>query len=449
MDYSRIINNPMLGEARRKRMKRILQATTFVGRKLRDALEPTPTVVEGEFHVEPDVAPEQSSTQPEVEVTIITPQSDNVSAEQDMSSLVIPVESTSQQADTNNTTETSQNDIPHKVSELPFLIPIKEKLKEWARKLSTSQPTAEQSDETEPEDQQFRSGTYTNEIGKRSYKVYVPSNYHGQALPLVVMLHGCTQSPDGFAKATYMNDLAEEHGFFVVYPAQIFKANLGKCWNWFKEEEQQRDLGEPALIAGITRHIIETYNIDRQRVYVSGISAGGAMAMIMGVTYPDLYAAVGVHSGVAYGVAHNIPSGLAAAQGGGSVPSERLMNAPGEKAKQRMVPTIVFHGDQDSAVNPNNSDNIIEQWMTIRAERGNDTKPQITVHRGQVPNGHAYTRSVYHEESGPSLMEKWLVHGTGHAWSGGNPDVMFTDSQGPNASQEMVRFFYEHSHPGA
>jgi poly(hydroxyalkanoate) depolymerase family esterase len=247
-----------------------------------------------------------------------------------------------------------------------------------------------------------------------------------------------------------MNEFAEKHSFLVLYPAQTFKANLAKCWNWFKESEQQRDQGEPAIIAGMTREIIKTYKVDSRRVYVAGISAGGAMAMVLGATYPDLYAAAGIQSGVPYGVAHNIPTGLAAIKGIGLASADKLSSAPGGQAKLRSVPTIVFHGDQDSLVHPGNGDQIIAQWLEVGAQQNSAApKPQVKVEQGQVPGGHAYTRSIYHDEDGVTLMEQWLVHGAGHAWSGGNPNVAWTDAKGPNASQEMLRFFYEHPHPEA
>ncbi|MCB0194519.1 MAG: PHB depolymerase family esterase [Anaerolineae bacterium] len=289
--------------------------------------------------------------------------------------------------------------------------------------------------------------SYTNAAGTRSYKVYVPSGYRGQSVPLMVMLHGCTQSPDDFAASTRMNELGEEHTFLVAYPEQTFKANFTKCWNWFKVAEQQREQGEPSLIAGITREVMKAYNVDARRVYIAGISAGGAMAMVMGMTYPDLYAATGIQSGVPYGVAHNIPTGLALIKMGGSTSADRLTSAPGDTSKVRVVPTIVFHGDEDSMVNPCNGDSIIGQWMQVRAEKEKRPQPKVTVHRGQVPGGHSYTRSVYQEDGEPPIMEQWLVHGAGHAWSGGNPNIAWTDGKGPDASREMLRFFFEHPHP--
>jgi poly(hydroxyalkanoate) depolymerase family esterase len=299
---------------------------------------------------------------------------------------------------------------------------------------------------------QFISGTYTNQAGTRTYKLYIPTSYHGQALPLVVMLHGCTQSPDDFAAGTRMNVFAEEQLFFVVYPAQTSGANGSKCWNWFKTADQQRDQGEPALIAGITRQIASSYAVDAQRIFVAGLSSGGAMAAIMAMTYPDLYAACGIHSGLAYGAAHDMPSAFAAMQGGGAIVAS-LRNGRIVGPGTRVVPLIVFHGDRDTTVNVRNADQVIAQWAqlytseTPDAARGSQLK--ATVQRGQAPAGGAYTRAIYPDARGEAIMEQWLVEGAGHAWAGGSPAGSFTDPQGPDATREMVRFFTAHRLPKA
>jgi poly(hydroxyalkanoate) depolymerase family esterase len=296
---------------------------------------------------------------------------------------------------------------------------------------------------------QYIEGSYTNPAGTRAYKLYIPSRYKGQALPLVVMLHGCTQSPDDFAAGTRMNVLAERELFFVLYPAQAAPANPSKCWNWFQTTDQQRGHGEPCIIAGLTHQICSTYHLNARRVYVVGLSAGGAMAAIMGMAYPDLYAAMGVHSGLAYGAAQDLPSAHAAMQHGGvTATRQRDSRASALGICPWVVPTIVFHGDQDTTVHPSNADEVLAQWATIDSGDGPDTNVgmnlRVTVNRGEVPDGHVYTRSIYHNVSGHAVMEQWLVHGAGHGWSGGSPHGSFTDPKGPDASREMIRFFSQH-----
>ena len=290
---------------------------------------------------------------------------------------------------------------------------------------------------------QFIHASYTNQAGTRDYKLYVPGGHHGQALPLIVMLHGCTQSPDDAAAGTRLNALAEKELFFVAYPAQTTSANQNKCWNWFKATDQQRDRGEPSIIAGITREVVATYQLDPRRVYVAGMSAGGAMAAILGVSYPELYAAVGVHSGLAYGAARDMPSAFAAMRGGAAAAAlpEGRFGAGGSPA--RVVPTIVFHGDSDKTVHPRNADEVIAQWAGAAA-LSLAAKPRVSVSQEQVADKHAYTRSVYHDAVGRPVMEQWLVHGAGHAWSGGSQEGSYTDPKGPDAATEMVKFFYRH-----
>jgi poly(hydroxyalkanoate) depolymerase family esterase len=291
---------------------------------------------------------------------------------------------------------------------------------------------------------QFLDGSYTNQAGTRSYKLYIPSGYRGQALPLVVMLHGCTQTPEDFAAGSRMNLLAEKKLFFVAYPAQANGANPSKCWNWFQPTDQQRGSGEPSIIAGITKQIANTYKIDPRRVYVAGLSAGGAMAAIMGMSYPDLYAAIGVHSGLACGAGYDLPSAFAAMQNGGQKNDLPLTAG----TRNKIVPTIVFHGDLDKTVHPCNGELVLTQWATSEA-RGKSSSVagknlRVSKTKQEIPNGHSYTRSIYHDASNRAVMEQWLVHGAGHAWSGGSPNGSYTDPKGPDASQEMVRFFYEH-----
>ena len=277
----------------------------------------------------------------------------------------------------------------------------------------------------------FIGGSYAGAGAARDYKLYIPPRADDSAaLPLVVMLHGCTQNPDDFAAGTAMNELAQAQGFYVLYPAQSKQANPQGCWNWFKHTHQQRGRGEPALLAGMTQEVMARHPIDPRRVYVAGLSAGGAMAAILAETYPDLYAAVGVHSGLAAGAAGDLPSALSAMKGGRA----------GSAVSVHGVPTIVFHGDADPTVHPANGDHV------VKASAGMD----CVVETQRVPQGdaRASTRRTYTESGhGRVVAEHWLVHGAAHAWSGGRSQGSYPDSRGPDASAEMLRFFLEHPRP--
>jgi poly(hydroxyalkanoate) depolymerase family esterase len=289
-----------------------------------------------------------------------------------------------------------------------------------------------------PDGARFVAGSFASEAGSRGYKLYIPSSYRGEAVPLVVMLHGCTQSPDDFAAGTRMNALAEEHGCLIVYPGQTQAANAQKCWNWFSPGDQQRDQGEPSLIAGITRLVMRDHAVDPRRVYVAGLSAGGAAAAIMAQAYPDLYAAAGVHSGLACGAARDMPSAFTAMRQGASA-AQQPGRGSATDGNQRIVPTIVFHADKDNTVHPRNGDQVITQ-----SAAANDLRTEVQ--RGQVPGGHAYSRTLHTDAVGKPVLEQWLVHGGGHAWSGGSAAGSYTDPRGPDASREMLRFFLEHPH---
>ena len=256
---------------------------------------------------------------------------------------------------------------------------------------------------------QWLAGTHTGAAGRRDYKLYIPSGYRGQAVPLVVMLHGCTQTPDDFAAGTGMNGVAEAEGFLVVYPAQAPTANPSKCWNWFKAAHQRREQGEPALIAGITRQVMAQYHIDPSRVYVAGLSTGGAMAAIMGATYPDLYAAVGVHSGLAPGCAQDLPSAMQAMQQGGP---------RGPAGVGHRAPLILFHGDGDATVHTGNADCLVQQWTAAGCQTSGTAVTPVTVERGQVDGGHtSRARSTAAATGSPS-------------WSGGPSTVPATPGRG-------------------
>ena len=287
-----------------------------------------------------------------------------------------------------------------------------------------------------PNGAEFLACTFRNQAGSRPYKLYVPSGYHGQSVPLIVMLHGCTQSPDDFAVGTRMNAAAEEYTCLVAYPGQTSSANTHKCWNWFSAADQQRDAGEPSLIAGITREVMRNYAIDPRYVYIAGLSAGGAAAAIMGDAYPDLYAAIAVHSGLPCGAARDLPSAFAAMKGNGG-PAPRNGHTAPAGLKPRVVPAIVFHGDKDTTVNPSNADAVV-------AQSGQGASLSRRVEKGQVAGGLAYSRILHADATGETVVEQWVIHGAAHAWSGGSPAGSYTLPQGPDATTEMVRFFLEH-----
>jgi poly(hydroxyalkanoate) depolymerase family esterase len=294
-----------------------------------------------------------------------------------------------------------------------------------------------------PDGGQFLAATFSNQVGSRPYKLYVPSGYRpGQSVPLVVMLHGCTQSPDDFAAGTRMNEMAEEHTCLVAYPGQTSSANAHKCWNWFSEGDQQRDGGEPSLIAGITREVMRDYAIDPRRVYVAGLSAGGAAAAVMGDAYPDVYAAIGVHSGLPCGAARDMPSAFAAMTRGSAGSAHRTAGTTRSATPRRVVPAIVFHGDRDTTVNPRNGDAVV-------AQSAQDAALRTHTEEGQVPDGWAYSRTLHADANGQTVIEQWVIHGAGHAWFGGSLAGSYTDPRGPDATGEMLRFFLEHPHPTA
>jgi len=286
-----------------------------------------------------------------------------------------------------------------------------------------------------PDGAEFLTRSFTCAAGTRGYKLYVPASAHDHPRGLVVMLHGCKQDPDDFAVGTNMNAIAEAHGFVVAYPAQTTSSNASSCWNWFNPGDQMRDAGEPSILAGITREIMAEYQLDRRQVFVAGLSAGGAMAAVMGETYPDLYAAMGIHSGLAYRSANDVMSAFAAMRGERGHASRAMLSDIGMTPPVR---TIVFHGCADVTVSPANVDGILS------AATGHIPRAVADCERGLSSGGRTYSRRVIPGPDGSSAVECWMVDAVGHAWSGGQAGGSFTDPQGPDASVEMMRFFLAH-----
>ncbi len=278
--------------------------------------------------------------------------------------------------------------------------------------------------------------SFTGPQGALDYWLYLPAR-PARGLPLVIMLHGCSQTPVDFARGTGMNALAEELGFIVAYPGQPASANFARCWNWFKPGDQQRDKGEPGVLAALTRAIIAEHGADASRVYVAGLSAGGAAAAILGATYPDVYAAIGVHSGLACGAATGMMSAFTAMRTGSS-------QTYGRNRAERFVPVITFHGDSDTTVHAVNSAQIV-------ANAAEQIAAPLTIvqERGATGLGRSYTRERNFDANGAALIEQWTIHGAGHAWSGGHESGTYTDAAGPDASRAIATFFLQHSLPAS
>ena len=297
--------------------------------------------------------------------------------------------------------------------------------------------------------------TYSSPAGNLPYVVYTPLNYRaGTPVPLLIMLHGCTQSAADFAAGTQMNLVAEEHNFIVVYPQQVRKNNSLYCWNWFDLANQSRDHGEPAMIVGIVQDILQNtaqWTIDTARIYVAGISAGAAMSVILGATYPDIFAAIGIHSGLEYQALKSHHGALTISKRGGPDPLQQgqaAYEAMGSYA--RIVPTIVFHGTKDTVINITNGDQVVQQWMQTDMLASHDTyvadfNVPTTATTYKIPTGYAYTVYTWQNSRGKTIQEYWKVNGLGHAWSGGNSSGSYTDSRGPSASEALYAFFMHHS----
>ncbi len=287
--------------------------------------------------------------------------------------------------------------------------------------------------------ERWQAGSFSHQNRTLAYRLYLPPDAPGDGAPrpMVVMLHGCTQHAEDFAAGTRMNALARELGVVVLYPEQTQHANAQKCWNWFKPQHQRRGRGEPAVIAALARSVATKHRVDPARVYVAGLSAGGAMADVVGHCYPDVFAAVGVHSGLPYGCAADVASALSAMRSG---PGPAVAGTAGPRGTA--LPTIVFHGDADGTVHVRNAEALVEALRDGSGRGGAAAAPRVT--RGQTGRGARHTRTVYTDAAGRDALEYWQLHGAGHAWSGGSASGSYTDPSGVDASAEMLRFFLAH-----
>lgn len=279
-----------------------------------------------------------------------------------------------------------------------------------------------------PKGAEYLTRRHRSVTGSRGYKLYLPASQPKHPKGLIVMLHGCGQTPDDFAVGTHMNGLAEKNGLAIAYPGQTRRSNVASCWNWYKPINQRRGTGEAALLASLARKLQREFSIGQSATFVAGLSAGGAMAAILVDVYPDVFAAAGIHSGLTRGAAHSTMSAISAMRSGGE--ENRMVVATALPAEVRR---IVFQGDADTTINPSNAP------MIVAAALGDDAVPTKVTSRSV--QGRGYVRSEYAGQDGVVLVELWMIEGAGHAWSGGRKAGSYTDSTGPDASAQMVRFF--------
>ncbi|UWQ40724.1 PHB depolymerase family esterase [Leisingera aquaemixtae] len=288
---------------------------------------------------------------------------------------------------------------------------------------------------TVPDGAAFKEDTFACASGSRRFRLYVPASARDGASGVVMMLHGCTQTPEDFAAGTGMNNLADRHGLVVVYPAQSRGDNAQSCWNWFSRGDQHRGRGEPAILAALARQVCAEHDVARDNTFIAGLSAGAAMAVILGETYPDVFAAVGAHSGLPLGSAKDVPSAFAAMAG-------NALDGPDPVPGNDRVRTILFHGTADSTVHPSNSDAIARRACRAQAPQS------ITMTSSGENAGRTFSRETSSDTDGNAVVEHWTIDGQGHAWSGGQPGGSYTDPKGPDASAEMIRFFFAASAKG-
>lgn len=293
--------------------------------------------------------------------------------------------------------------------------------------------------------QDSTTGTFSCRHGARDYLMFAPRAPGPRPAPLLLMLHGCTQTAADFARGTRMHVRAAAEGYVVIYPGQAKVHNPNACWNWFRSADQQRDQGEPAILAGMVADLATRAGCDRDRVYVAGLSAGGAMALNLAHLYPDVFRAVGAHSGLPYASAHDVPSALAAMRSGGKTGGDRSPrnDADADRTARRVVPTIAFHGDRDSTVNVRNTLRLVGTHDETQGQgRGaaDDARWEVSTTAADLDR-YGFTTTRVRDASGKPIAERWIVHGAGHAWFGGSPAGSYTDPRGPDATSEMLRFF--------
>jgi len=332
--------------------------------------------------------------------------------------------------DLDSASEASPRLLPGPAFAAPPRRPLGEVLRALRARPATSPGPAPEAEPAVEFGERFLKRVYRGPAGSLSYRLYVPADRERRELALVLMLHGCTQNPEDFALGTRMNGLADEFGLIVAYPHQPRRANAAGCWNWFDRRHQNRGSGEPAKLAGLAQALAKEFGVSHERVFAAGLSAGGAMAEVLAATYPDVFAAVGVHSGLPYRSAVDVPSAFAAMKGTAAV--EPAPPAAGDRRCRK----IIIHGLADGTVHPANGERILDQ-----AERGQARLKRIDL--DSKAGGGRVRRTVLEDDEGRVVVERWQVEGGGHAWFGGDSRGSFTQTAGLDASRVMVRFFLE------
>ena len=288
--------------------------------------------------------------------------------------------------------------------------------------------------------------------GVREFQAWIPASYRpGTPMPAVLAIHGCVSEPNSMAAITRYNELAEREGFIVIYPRQNVTANPPRCWNFMLPQNQVRGAGEPSILVGMVSKMRRTYNIDASRVYVTGISSGGAMTATLAACYSDVFAAAAIHAGAMYKSGESLlTSAESMLLGSPFDPNARGVDAwKCSGSPRRLMPVLVFHGTSDIVVNPVNGEQAVQQFVQTN-DLGDDgldndsaryQPASITSHVAPVPNGLPYTVATYRNSAGSVVAQKVTVQGMNHAWSGGPPLLPFSEERGPDSTGISWQFF--------
>lgn len=300
----------------------------------------------------------------------------------------------------------------------------------------------------------FAAVRYVKQVDGREVLMVVPDRYD-DAPPLVIALHGCNQSAEEFLTATGLENLVDAERIVLALPeAEVSGDNPLGCWRWWEPDNQRRDGREPRRITALIDAM--DVPVDRQRVYALGLSAGGAMAVILGTVYPDVFAAVGVHSGVGFAAAANTACALKILGDAPPRVEARGRLAYLHQPRHRIVPTMILHGRADDTVDPRHAEGLVRELARRNdfiddGDGGNhsfDAAPDATLAdpgpcRGDSESSPCYAHELkrYTDRDGRAVLQQVMVDRLGHAWSGGREGHRYADPAGPDAGAMFWRFF--------